>query len=77
MTTTQLNICALAPFLHQLAAVMQKKHFFGALWDKFALQLKSFMLEMHLLKVLFETNLVSKISTKALKEAPFIMPNFM
>ena len=35
------------------------------------------MPELHLIYVLFGTNFVSNISTKASKEAPYLMPNFM
>ena len=67
----------MASYLHQFSAVVQNKHFYGAIWDKFALnfvanlasKFKRLMLELQLLVVLFETNFVSKICTKASKKA--------
>ena len=40
-----------------------------------ALQLKELIPKLHILKVLFRTNLVSNICNKALKKAPYLMPN--
>ena len=49
--------------------------FFGAIWEKFALRLKKFMQKQHHLIVLFKTNLLKNISTKAVKKAPYLMPD--
>ena len=76
--TSRLNICAFqcqhlyGTILIKFSTVAQKFHFCGAICDKFALYLvqiqqlllRKLVLELHLIMVLFGTNLVSNISTK-------------
>ena len=87
MVTAQLNVCAfecqnLLVYLHQFSAVVQIKHqiwcYFEQNYIKFgansAAKFYKYMQELHLLLELFGTKLVSNISTKALKIAPYLKP---
>ena len=49
-------------YLHHFSAVVQIIHFYGAIWDEFALNLVLIMQKQHLLTVLFWTSFVSNIN---------------
>ena len=71
----------LAPYLQQFSIMVPIIKFIGAIGTNMhyisanlALKFKNIMQKQHLLMVLFGTNLVSNISTKASKKVPYFMP---
>ena len=80
----QLNICAFycqhlfgSNFLEWCKICIKSLCYLGQICIKFGANLASKLkIFMSLLMVLFGTNLVSNISTKASQKAPYLMPNY-